>query len=170
MKRIVLDSSALVAHFASEPGGEITRDLFREARRHKVSLSMSAVNLGEAIYIAAQKRGAAGPDHLLKWLPQLPLTVLAADKDDAIAAAQLKISRHLPYADCFVAALALRLHADVVTSGPAFRKSSGHGTYTLDIIDPTAPMALRGQRRGRAGHRREFLFDSAAPFPQHRFP
>ena len=122
MKRIVLDSSALVAHFASEPGGEVVRDLFRDARRRKVALSMSAVNLGEAIYIAAQKRGAAGANHLLKWLPQLPLTVLAAEKDDAIAAAHLKIRHHLPYADCFVAALALRLQGELLTSDRHFEK------------------------------------------------
>jgi predicted nucleic acid-binding protein len=120
MKRIVLDSSALVAHFASEPGGEVVRDLLREARRRKVTLSISAVNLGEAIYVAARKRGAAGTESLVRWLPQLPLTVSAAEKDDAVAAANLKIKHHLPYADCFVAALALRLQAAVITSDRHF--------------------------------------------------
>ena len=42
--------------------------------------------------------------------------------DDIIEATRLKACHPISYADCFAAALAIRVHAPIVTGDPDFRK------------------------------------------------
>jgi len=120
IKRIVLDSSALIAYFLAEPGAEKVKGFFSLARRRKIGITMSAVNLGETLYVVLRNLGAQGGQHFVKWLAQAPITVASADKEQALSAAHLKSQHGIHYADCFTVALAQQLHAEIATCDQDF--------------------------------------------------
>ncbi|HXL21801.1 MAG TPA: type II toxin-antitoxin system VapC family toxin [Candidatus Dormibacteraeota bacterium] len=122
MRRYVLDANALLVHFANRPGANRVGALFEEALRQQATLSMSAVNWGEAFYSLWKQGGEATARRLARETETLPLVILAADRDRATRAAELKATQGLGYADSFAAALALELAATLVTSDPEFTK------------------------------------------------
>ncbi|AFV10545.1 PilT-like protein [Thermacetogenium phaeum DSM 12270] len=125
MKSYVLDSYAVLAYFLDEEGAAQVEGLLREAAAGKASLNLSAVNLGEVAYITQRKAGAVGRRKLLSALDALPVTVVDADRDLALAAAEIKAKHAVSYADCFALALARRGGATVVTGDPEFKKVQG---------------------------------------------
>jgi len=125
VRTVVFDSSALLAHFLGEPRGRAVRAMLDQARQRKLTLYMSAVNLAEVVYVLARRRRRDIVERLLGWLPQLRLTVVPADKEDAIAAALIKDQYGLTYGDSFAAALARRLHGELATTDPHFEKLEG---------------------------------------------
>lgn len=66
---------------------------------------MSAINWGEVYYTMVRKEGAKIASSRIEQLSQLPLSIVAAGKVEAKAAAELKAAYGLHYADCFAAAL-----------------------------------------------------------------
>lgn len=122
MKSYVLDSYAVLAYFQDEEGAAQVEALLREAAAGQISLLLSAVNLGEVAYITQRKAGARGRQRILAALDALPVTVVDADRNLALAAADIKAEHAISYADCFALALALRFGGTVVTGDPEFKK------------------------------------------------
>jgi len=118
----VFDSSALLAHFLGEAGGVTVREMLAAAKRQQVRIQMSPINLAEVTNIVLRRRGGTALREFLGWLDQLPITIVPADRDLAVAAGTLKYRLGIPYGDCFAAALAHRLSAEVVTRDPDFEK------------------------------------------------
>jgi predicted nucleic acid-binding protein len=83
---------------------------------------MSAVNWGEVFYIAWQKRGEIAARRLESDLHDMPIAVLAADRDRATRAAIIKQKHRLSYADAFAAELAMERDAWLVTADPDFSR------------------------------------------------
>ena len=98
------------------------RDLLRQARRGEVDLAMTAINLGEVFYRTIREHGRERAQEVLADFQDYPIEVVEIDRELALAAADLKGSHRMSYADGYAAALALRLDAAVVTGDPDFRQ------------------------------------------------
>jgi predicted nucleic acid-binding protein len=121
MRRYVLDANALTGFFEGRPGvAEKVRDLLAEGSRQEAPLLMSAVNWGEVFYIAWRRHGEATAREAEASLRELPIAVMAADKERATRAGTLKGKHALGYADAFAAELAIERGAWLVTADPEF--------------------------------------------------
>lgn len=122
MRNYVLDANALLVFLVERPGAARVQKLLRAASRQGSPVYMSAVNWGEVIYVLRKLRGEIEARNLSRNAEQLPITVLAADRERATKAGELKIIHGLGYADCFAAGLAIELAATLVTADPEFQK------------------------------------------------
>ena len=103
-------------------GGQKIRHLLSEAVRQDVPLLMSAVNWGEAFYIAWTRHGEAKAREAEARLQEMPVAVITADRERASRAGALKQKHSLGYADAFAAELAIESGAWLVTADPEFSK------------------------------------------------
>jgi predicted nucleic acid-binding protein len=85
---------------------------------------MSSVNWGEVYYIVLRERGKACLSEVLSLISKLPIEIVDPTREDIIAAAELKATRKMSYADCFAAATAKRLKATLVTGDKEFESMS----------------------------------------------
>ena len=118
----VLDSYAMIAHFEDEAGGGQVRKVLKAAHAGKTTLYMSVINLGEIYYNTYRERGREKADEAVFLLRQLPVTIVDADIEMTIEAAELKSLHPVAYADCFAAALGIRNKAIVITGDPEFKR------------------------------------------------
>jgi ribonuclease VapC len=123
MKEYVLDANAVLRYFGvgDAKGGEQVRGLFEQAELDQARLSMSAINLGEVLYVLLKYVGEQRALEYLKVLRHA-VTMVDADISRTIAAARLKHRYKLGYADSFAVALALELKATLVSADPVFEK------------------------------------------------
>lgn len=123
-ERGVLDAFAVLALLGDEPGAADVAALLES----KTSIFMSAVNVGEVIYIVTRVQGQEAAREVEDALYEHPrIEVLAATRDRIRAAAHVKARGGVSLADAFAAALALELDADLVTGDPEFRALSDAG-------------------------------------------
>jgi predicted nucleic acid-binding protein len=121
----IVDSWPVIAWLLSHAAAPRFERLLQEADAARIQLIMSWVNVGEVYYIIARRHGAANADAFLKRLVALPIRTVLPDEQDIIAAARIKASHPMSYADTFAAALALREDAPVITGDPEFRTLPG---------------------------------------------
>ena len=122
MKTYVLDSFALLAMFRNEPGAPRVQRIFSLGFAGEASLVIAVVNLGEVIYRTIREFGAKRAQAVLGECRTLPIAVVAIDEQLAIAAAIIKGTIRISYADCIAAALAQRLDATLVTGDEGFQQ------------------------------------------------
>jgi hypothetical protein len=79
-----IDSWAMIAWAADEPGAVATQEFFDQAESGGLLLLMSVLNAGETFYILAKRRGMAVAEAFLKGLPslQIQIDVPGQDGDD----------------------------------------------------------------------------------------
>jgi len=121
----VLDSFALLAFFQDEPGADAVSDLLLRARKGDARLAITVVNLAEMVYRTLREHGIARAQEVLARIEEYGIEVVEVDRDLALAAAHLKGSYRIAYADCLAAALAQRLDATIVTGDPDFAQVEG---------------------------------------------
>ena len=122
-RRYVLDANALIGFFEDREGTAAKIDhLLNEALRHDLPLLMSAVNWGEVFYTEWRYRGEAKAREAEANLLELPIAVIAVDRERASRAGALKQKHGLGYADAFAAELAIERGAWLVTADPEFQK------------------------------------------------
>jgi ribonuclease VapC len=118
-KKHLLDSFALLTYLNQEKGYEKVKLLLSS---EKSPLLMNEINIGETFYILAKRRNLENAEYFLNViLPALPITYVGNALQDVIAAARIKASHPISYADCFVIATALKEKAAIVTGDPEFR-------------------------------------------------
>jgi predicted nucleic acid-binding protein len=123
MRQYVLDANALIGFFEDRRAvAEKVRRLLGEALRNDLPLLMSAVNWGEVFYIAWRRHGEKLAHEAELKLLQLPIAVMAADRERATRAGAIKGKYSLGYADSFAAELATERDAWLVTADPEFEK------------------------------------------------
>jgi len=121
---IVLDSFAMMAYLEHEKGADRVEHLLRDARGSGEKLLMSVVNWGEIYYIITRERGERKAQEVLLLIEQLPVEIVAADRQVTLKAAALKAGYSIAYADCFAAGLAMVKNGTVLTGDPEFLKIS----------------------------------------------
>jgi predicted nucleic acid-binding protein len=122
-RRYVLDANALIAFFEFRRGAaEKVRHLLGEAARQDLPLLMSAINWGEVFYMEWRYRGENKAREAEAKLLEMPIAVIAADRERASRAGALKQKHGLGYADAFAAELAMESGAWLVTADPEFQK------------------------------------------------
>ena len=121
MKIYVLDASAAVRFLTKGMNYERVVTLVKKVSDGDARLAISTVNWGEALYVLAGMVGLYRATSDLKAMSAF-LEPVAIDEELAEAAAIVKFHYKLGYADCYVAALAMRLDATLVTSDPDFAK------------------------------------------------
>jgi ribonuclease VapC len=121
MKIYVLDASAAVRYVTGGVGEEKVGALIRRTAQGEARMLISVVNWGEALYSLARVVGLAKATADLKAVSAFVESVMV---DEALAefAAGVRLHYRLGYADCFAAALAMRMKATLVTSDPDFSK------------------------------------------------
>lgn len=109
---VVLDSWALIAFLKNEPAAEQI-----EAEWLTRGAAVSAINLGEVLYIRIREHGA---DPATAEIEKLRETCKVVDPDWQliVAAATIEAQGGLAYADAFCVATAERLHAPLWTGDP----------------------------------------------------
>lgn len=106
MRQHVLDANALYRYLTRGEGAEIVVHVFKEAMATGTPVMMSVVNWGEVYYTLVKHIGLAKTENALtQVLERTPLTLVGAEREDAVRAARLKAQYNLPYADAFAAAL-----------------------------------------------------------------
>lgn len=110
-----------MAFLQDEPGAEKLDDLFERAATSQ-PVFITSVNWGEVKYQMLRKRGPEGWASAAEKLSTLPIAVVVVDRELAEAAADLKASKNLGYADCIAAALAKVRRADLWTGDPDFKR------------------------------------------------
>jgi ribonuclease VapC len=121
MKVYVLDASAVVRYLTNGIGAEKVDGLIRRSTKGEARLLISVINWGEALYSLARIAGLAKATADLRALGAF-VESAAADEAHTEAAATVRLHCRLGYADCFAAALAMRMDATLVTSDPDFAK------------------------------------------------
>jgi predicted nucleic acid-binding protein len=119
----VLDSFALLAFLADEPGADIVREILEYGQRHDSSVWMSVINLGECLYIVEREQGLTAAHRAIAAVRQLPVKEAIADRERTFAAAHIKAHHKLSFADAFAVALAQEKSATVVTGDPEFKQA-----------------------------------------------
>jgi ribonuclease VapC len=117
----ILDSYALLAYFQAEEGGLVIRDILKKAQSGETSVLLSVINLGEIYYIVSRKLGRETARAVIEDISGLPVDLIDAGKDRALAAAEVKAQYPLSYADAFAVAAALEFNASIVTGDPEFK-------------------------------------------------
>ena len=121
----VLDAHALMAYLEKEPGYEKVRDAFVDASEKGVRLLMSVVNYGEVYYSVLRECGPRVTEDVEKTIRALPVEIVNADMALAREAGRFKVKYKISYADCFAAALAKSLKAELITGDPEFASVEG---------------------------------------------
>jgi len=83
---------------------------------------MCIIKWGEIYYNTYRVLGENHAEKVLLQLTRYAFEFIDADQSLNYEAAKLKGRHDITYADCFAAALAIRLDAKVVTGDPEFRK------------------------------------------------
>ena len=122
MKTYVMDSFAMIAFFEDEPGAGQVAAILEELMKRKAKAFMSVVNWGEIYYNTMRVQGIREAEDVIKQFNKYPIQLVEADQALTYEAAKLKGKYKIAYADCFAAALSLRLKAPIVTGDPEFNK------------------------------------------------
>lgn len=118
-KQFVLDAWAILAFLQrEEPAATRVRQLLESAVKGEVALSISIINLGEAIYRVGKVKGEPEALTTLDDLRRLPLTLVPAIAEAVFAAVRYKIKYPISYADAFAVATANEAQAVLVTGDP----------------------------------------------------
>ncbi|HUI83460.1 MAG TPA: type II toxin-antitoxin system VapC family toxin [Candidatus Binatia bacterium] len=126
MKTYVFDASAVLAFLEQKPSARKVNELLKDAMRRRSRILMSAVNYGEVYSYALREYGAERARTAIRAVFPLPISVVDATPERALAAAEVKARYKLYYADSFAAALCFEEKGTLVTSDSDFRRL-GHG-------------------------------------------
>jgi ribonuclease VapC len=121
MNRYVIDSYAMIAYFEDEPGADKVAGMLNDLVRMKKAY-ISIINWSEIYYNTFRIQGEAGGEAVLNQISRYPIELVEADRNLTLEAARLKGRFKIAYADCFAAALARQLKAQVLTGDREFKK------------------------------------------------
>lgn len=119
----VLDSFALLSYLQNEAGAKRVQEVLREARAGQAEVWLSVINYGEALYITERARGLKAAHEAIAAIDGLPIQVADAERTLTFAAAHIKATLPLAYADAFAVALAVETGGRVITGDPEFSKA-----------------------------------------------
>lgn len=119
--KFVLDSFALMAYLSDEPGRDRIEELLVSSKAGRCTLLLCMINLGEILYITERRRGLVMAQSVQGLIESLPITLVNPTRNLILEAAHIKAHYPISYADAFVAALAIREDAIILTGDPEFK-------------------------------------------------
>jgi uncharacterized protein len=120
-KALVLDTWAVIAYLEDEPSGQEIAELIANAHDEGIPVNMCVVNAGEVWYIIAREISEEEANHSIKELQGLQIHFEDASWELTQEAARFKSKNKMSYADCYAAALAKVMKADLVTGDAEFK-------------------------------------------------
>ncbi len=120
MKPYIFDSFALIAYFLGETPGKKVKGLLKKLKRSRKKALLSEINLGELYYILFRRKDQLTAEEAVEAIAQLPIKLIPLDRDLILAAARIKATKPISFADAFVVALAEREKGVIVTHDPEF--------------------------------------------------
>lgn len=124
-KAYVLDTWAVIAYLEDEPSGEQVEEIIATAHEEQIPVYMSVVNVGEVWYTIAREVSEEEANASVKALRDLRIQFEDADWALTQEAARFKSKNKMSYADCYAAALAKSIKADLVTGDGEFKPLDG---------------------------------------------
>lgn len=121
MKSSVLDSYSVLVFLFKQEGHEKVVALLEKAADADKKVLIAAPNWAEVRYMVERKAGAGLWPQTRTKLLGLPIGIVAVDQELAEIAGEFKATRKMSLADCFAAALAKHVKADLYTGDPDFR-------------------------------------------------
>lgn len=120
MEKIVLDSYALIAVFLDEQGADVVTKILLQGNAGSIELHITSYNMGEVYYMIWRKASKVQADVCWDAMADLHLFITEPSINLTFAAATLKATYKLSYADAHAAALALQINATVITGDKEF--------------------------------------------------
>jgi predicted nucleic acid-binding protein len=120
-KAYVLDTWAVIAYLEDEPSAEQVENLLSDAYDQQIPIYMTIVNIGEVWYIIAREVSEEEAEKSVKTLRQLRVQFEDVNWALTREAARFKSQHKMSYADCYAAALAKSLQADLITGDKEFK-------------------------------------------------
>jgi len=124
-KAYVLDTWTIIAYLQDEPAAGKIVELVADAHEQEIPLYMSVVNVCEVWYILAREISEAEADSSVNDLKRLGVRFQEASWETAKEAGRFKVKGKMALGDCFAAALAKELKADLVTGDQEFKQVEG---------------------------------------------
>lgn len=124
-ERYTLDTSAVIAYFADEPGGPEVERLLARARVGKVELFASFMTFMEVLYRLWRRHGERDGKVAYLQLKGLPVVRLDVSEGLLLRAGRIKATHDLSTADAWIAATALVTDSILVHKDPEFRPLAG---------------------------------------------
>ena len=118
----IYDSFAVLKFFQKERGYQKVAKLLEEDHKGDSSPLIQIVNFGEIIYRTKKDFGNDAKLRVIRSVVQLGFRIISASDNLIYAAAELKGSYPISYADAFLLATALRENAVIITGDPEFKK------------------------------------------------
>ena len=118
MKRIIVDSYALLVFFNKEPSFKFVQQVLKDARDNKIELYMSVFNLAEVYYRSIRVSNKVKARELLAAIRKFPITIISATEEHIFEAAEIKGAYPIAFGDCFAIALAKEKKAPILTGDP----------------------------------------------------
>lgn len=122
---VVLDSSAILTVFKGESGTDMVLDIVRRARRQTVQLHTAFIAMMETEYVLLRTFGEPRARQAMAAARNWPLRITESDRDWSHEAAIIKSRGGLSLADAWIAALALRLDAELFHKDKEFDSVAG---------------------------------------------
>jgi len=125
MKRYVLDSYSLLAYAEDEKGADEVGELLKKALDNQAELFLCVINWGEMYYITLREGGKERVELYKTTFAKYPITIVDADKEITLQAAQYKAFHKVSFADAFAAALSKLKKGQLITGDKEFRSLEG---------------------------------------------
>jgi predicted nucleic acid-binding protein len=116
----ILDTSAFIALDEREPGATDVEAILAKAWLGEAEISASFATLTELEYIRTREKDAAQATELLAFVKAQPVKWRHSDENLCSAAAKLKTTHKISFADAFVAATAKEINGVLVHKDPEF--------------------------------------------------
>jgi len=118
----IYDSFAILKLFQKERHYQKVARLLNEDIKNKRSPLLQIINFGEVIYRTKKDFGDEAKIRAIRNVIRLGFTIIPAVDTLVYAAAELKGTYSISYADAFLLATALKEKAIIVTGDPEFKK------------------------------------------------
>ena len=125
MVTYVLDSSAVLRYVDNEAGAARVAEIIKSHVAGRCEALISALHWGEIAGITCKRHGTTAMELLLSRLRAFGIQVVAADGDQAVRAALIKLKRRISYVDSFGIALAAARDRFFVTADFDFKSANG---------------------------------------------
>lgn len=120
-ERLVLDTSAVLAYFADEPGAADVEQMLEDVRSGRAEVRVCFMTFMEVLYTVWHKLGENAGKEVYLRLRALPVVEVGLSEEILLAAARVKAQHHLSVADAWIAASAVATRSRLVHRDPEFR-------------------------------------------------